>query len=745
MERLKGPFEGRRRWRAREPKKERPAGTRVLTIAASLRALIILMFGVLLIQLINLQVIRGEEFKEQSEINAIREVPVPAARGLIFDRNGLQLVDNSATFSAAIVPGDLPDRGKAAVYRTLSEILGVSVAEIEERVVESIEIQGEYSPAVIKSNLDHDTALILMELEPHSPGMRVLVEPSRNYLSGDLLSHIMGYVGPINAEEYAELSEEGYLYQDHLGKTGVEYSYEDVLRGNAGSKLVEVDAAGRELKVISERRPIDGQNVVLTIDLKLQQDVTNILQQYVDQGENAAAAVMDIRTGELLALQSLPTYDGNVFSGAISQDELDALINDPARPLVNHAISERYAPGSTFKTIVAAGALQEGVATPDTKITSSSYITVENEFDPNVVYVYPDWAPLGELDLYGGLAMSSNVYFYYLAGGKADEDFGGLGEERLARYARAFGLGEPTGIDIPGETGGLVPDARWKQEQIGEVWSLGDTYNFGIGQGYLATTPIQMLDVAAAIANGGELLEPRVVKEFQDSLGNTLEPLGTSIRDDVTVDANHLAVIRQAMRQSVTDGVARNANATRAQVAGKTGTAEFGDIATNDESLDTHGWFIGFAPYDDPQIAVVVFVQNGSGGDDASPAAARIFDAYFSLEDPEATPVPTETPDPDAPAPTDEPQPDLPTPDPDSPFTPAPAPINPTPAPTAEPTAAPTPPPSPEPTPEPTPPPTEPPPEPTEPPPEPDPTEAAPAGTSEPVAAIFDRMWRAIS
>jgi penicillin-binding protein 2 len=591
--------------------------------------MIILMFGALILQLINLQIIRGDEFKQRAEINALREIPLPSSRGLIFDRNGQPVVQNSARFSAAILPGDLPDRGEAAVYRRVSSVLGVPTEEIDRRVREGIDSQGEYSPAVIKEDIDRDAALVLMELAPHAPGLQVITEPSRRYLSGSLLSHVLGYTGPISAEEHAELQDAGYLMQDFIGKTGVEAQYETELRGKPGKKLIEVDAAGRELKVISERRPIDGSNLVLSIDLDLQRKAAEVLNEYARGSDTAAAAVMDVKTGELLAMVSQPGFDNNVFSGPLSDDTLASLVDSPGKPLVNHLIADRYAPGSTFKTIVGAAALQEGVAAPWTTITSRGYITVENEFDPNVVYVYPDWATLGALDFYGGIAMSSNVYFYYLAGGKPDEGFRGLGEDKVAEYARMFGFGEPTGVDLPGESPGLVPDAAWKDESIGEPWTLGDTYNFGIGQGYVAATPLQVLTAALAIANGGDLVTPRVVKELQDSRGKTLESNEAELRKEVPIADEHLGTLRAAMRRSVTDGVARHAAIAGVEVAGKTGTAEFGPRLTNGK-YETHGWFVGFAPYNDPQIAIVVFVQRGSGGDDASPAAAKILDFYFN-------------------------------------------------------------------------------------------------------------------
>ncbi len=515
-----GPFRERRRWRSAKPKVERDRTRGSPAAFAILRALIILMFGALILQLVNLQVLRGAEFKERAEINALREVPLPAARGLISDRNGQPLVENSARFSAAILPGDLPERGEASVYRLLSGVTGVPVEEIDKKVREGVKARGD----------------VLQELAPHAAGLQVITEPSRLYLSGSLLSHVLGYVGPISPEEYTELQDNEYLLRDFIGKTGIESTYESALRGKPGKKLIEVDSTGRELKVISERRPIDGSNLQLSIDLDLQRKTAEVLNEYAAGSDNAAAAVMDVKTGELLAMVSSPGFDNNVFSGPLSDQDLAALVDSPGKPLVNHLVADRYPPGSTFKTIVGAGALQEGVAAPWTTITSRGYITVENEFDPNVVYVYPDWASLGPLDFYGGIAMSSNVYFYYLAGGKADEGFKGLGEEKVAEYARAFGFGEPTGVDLPGESSGLVPDAAWKESTIGEPWTLGDTYNYGIGQGYVAATPLQVLTAISAVANGGELLTPRIVKDFQDSRGrgsggNDASPAAAKILD----------------------------------------------------------------------------------------------------------------------------------------------------------------------------------------------------------------------
>jgi len=626
-----GFFGGARRWRSQKPRRREDAHTPGRKFLL-LHILIVLLFGILTIQLVRMQVFQADDYQAQAENNRLRELQVLPARGLIYDRNydrEQPLVENVASYSAVIVPADLPAKEEAAVFGRLEDLLDIPAEEIAERVRERREDSDPYEALVIKDELDRDTALILKELSSYLPGVDLQVEARRNYLYGELTAHILGYVGRISAEEYAALKDDGYIFNDQLGKTGIELVHEDILRGEPGKKLMEVDAGGRQQDVLDSQASQPGQNIVLTIDLGLQQKTADVLREFMGASDNAAAVVMDVRTGEILAMVSLPTYDNNIFSETLGEEELDALLSEPGKPLVNHTIAEMYPPGSSFKPITGLAALQEGVATPSTTIVSHGYITVPNQYDPSIVYVFHDWAALGSLDFYGGISWSSDVYFYYLAGGKQDEGFQGLGEERLARYARSFGLGEPTGVGLPGESAGLVPDARWKERTVNEMWYVGDTYNFGIGQGYLAVTPLQLLDAVVAIANGGELLRPQLVKEIRDFHDHVVATFGKEVRRLLPVDQEYLAVVREAMRQSVSTGVAQSGQVPGLAVAGKTGTAEFGTPGEG-EGYETHGWFVGFAPYEDPEIAVVVFVQRGGGGQNAAPAAARIFDYYFN-------------------------------------------------------------------------------------------------------------------
>ena len=620
-------FPKENRWRTPRLKRNTPTGNRMTrSVFLAVRSLTILLFLILTVQLVRLQVIQGEDYKELAVNNALREVPTAASRGLIYDREGRPLVQNVARYSVAIVPGNLPERGDISVYRRVSEVIGMPPEEIQNIVAEHVKKENVFSPVVIKSDLSQETALVLRELEPHLPGVRLLAEATRYYLDSALMAHILGYVGAISEEEYAALKEKGYILQDRVGKAGVELVYEDLLRGTPGRKLIEVDSAGRERAIISEKPAVDGSSISLTIDLDLQRKLRELLTSVKTSSENVAGAVMDVHSGEILAMVSLPEYDNNIFSSAISSEDLEALINAPGNPLVDHTISEMYPPGSTFKTVVGSAALQEGIATPSTTIVSRGSITVPNQYVPGDYFVFRDWAALGALDFYGGLAMSSDVYFYHLAGGY--EGFKGLGVQRVADYARAFGLGEPTGIDLPGESAGIIPDPAWKEANIGEDWVLGDTYNMAIGQGFVAMTPLQLLTVAATVANRGEVLQPHLLREARNTHGDLTAQGQKVVRKNVPVDPAFLDVVARGMRQSVTAGVASNAAVRDLAVAAKTGTAEFGERRP-DGSYATHGWVMGFAPAADPQVAFVVFFQRGGGGSDAAPTAARMMDYMF--------------------------------------------------------------------------------------------------------------------
>jgi penicillin-binding protein 2 len=595
--------------------------------------LVVFLFGVLTLQLARMQLVNGETYEQRAETNRLRIEPILPSRGLIYDSTGKPLVENVPSYAAAVVAADIPAGRETEISVALQELTGVPAGDIEQTITEREDSNDPFTPATIKDNLTQETAFAIREKLADLPGVRVVVEPQRHYLDNGLLAHILGFVGPVYQEDYAALAPAGYQLNDRVGKAGVEYTYESLLRGSTGSRAVETDASGREIQVLDQTPATPGLNVVLSIDEDLQQHVADILRAGMGASLNAAAVIVDVHTGDILSMVSLPSYDSNIFTGEVDQNALNQLAADPAKPMLNHAISEMYAPGSTFKQITGLASLQEGVANAGTQITSNGYIQVRSEFDPNTVYTFKDWrSDLGTMNFYRGLAMSSDVYFYYLAGGYSENGkqlFKGLGATKLAEWARRFGLGEETGIDLPGESTGLVPDPTWKEETVGEPWLLGDTYNFGIGQGYVNATPLQMALVTAAVANGGDVLAPHVVKELKDGDGNTVQIARQNVRRNLNVDPRNLNILREAMRQSVADGAAVNAQVRNVQVAGKTGTAEFGEQRP-DGSYKEHGWFTGFAPFNDPEIAVVVFMEQGNGGGTAAPTAAKILDYYFN-------------------------------------------------------------------------------------------------------------------
>ena len=600
---------------------------------------VVVVFGVLSLRLLNMQVIGGSEYRLQAEGNRLRVVSSVPPRGLIVDRIGRPLVANMPVFSAVVIPADLPRDRQGEVLQSLQSLLGVPSYALEAKIGRIRRSVDPAQPVLVKSELDHETALILAERRRTLPGVEVRYETTRVYDYGDYLGHVLGYAGRMSEDELAEYLALGYSTAERVGKAGLELSYEAVLRGTPGRRQVEVDATGKEVRTIAAEVAKPGANLVLSIDAELQKAVTRIVKDSIGGllSSKVVALVMDVRTGELLAQVSLPSYDNNLFSHQVDDEAFAALLSDPNKPLLDHSISEKFAPGSTFKQITGIAALQEGIATTRTTITSKGTLLVPRDFDPSVKDSFPDWHPnLGTLDFYRGVAMSSDIYFYCLSGGHcAPEVETGLGSAEIARYARMFGLGELTGIDLPGETDGLVGDAEWLQRvtQGRQQWYTGDTFFLGIGQGYIEATPLQIVRMTATIANGGLLMKPKVVREVRDADGNVLVPAGPNVIRRVAVDPKNLETMRLAMRLAISEGTANKAAVPGVSVAGKTGTAEFGTrlgAGSIYGRYREHGWFVGFAPYENPEIAVVVFNEEGSGANTAAPTAGRIMDYYFN-------------------------------------------------------------------------------------------------------------------
>lgn len=632
-------FTRRRRWRSekrRNPESPRGPGRRVLALYAA----VFVTFAVLGVRLLYMQVLGGDQYRLRAEDNRIRIDRTAPERGLIYDRTGRLLVNNVPVFKVEVVPAAVPVEREREVFEALQMLLGVPVYQIEQKVAARRHSNDPFQPVVLKTEVDLQTAYILKERRLSLPGVDVREDMTRVYQYGDELGHILGYTGRITEDEVQEYRGKGYLVSERVGKAGVELSYESLLHGATGRIQQEVDATGKTVRAIAEEAPHRGANLTLTIDAELQKAVHGILADSIagTDARKAVAIVMDVRTGELLASASLPTYNNNMFSYPVDEDAYAKLLNNPNKPLLDHSIAEKFAPGSTFKQVTGIAALQEGVATTRTTIVSKGSLQVERDYDRSQSDSFPDWHPnLGALDFYHGVGMSSDVYFYCLAGGHCPQ-YGvpdGLGNEKLARYARMFGFGELTGIDLPNETEGLVGDAEWlsRMSKGKEQWYTADTFYMGIGQGYIEASPLQVLRLTATIANGGALLRPRVVREVRDADGAVIKPNAPEVIRRVAVDQKNLQVMRDAMRIAVTEGTADKAAVPGVSIAAKTGTAEFGQsigAGYTYGKYKTHGWVVAFGPFENPEVAVVVFQEEGSGATTAAPTASRILNYYFN-------------------------------------------------------------------------------------------------------------------
>jgi len=462
---------------------------------------------------------------------------------------------------------------------------------------------------------------------------------------------VIGYVGCVPRERVKEYISRGYDPNDKVGLTGVELTFEDQLHGTKGRKHIEVDAAGREVRTLGyPLEPKPGNNLILTIDLDLQRAVEAALRKGMEGvgSESGVAIAMNPQSGEILALVSLPSYDNNLFASGISPEDYARLSSDPHRPLVNHAISGQYPPGSAIKPMLAAAGLEEGVIDRRTKLVCEGTLLLPNKYfpdNPELAQPFRCWIEKygrghGPLDVVEAIAHSCDIFFYQVGGGF--EDFEGLGLERLAEYARLFGLGEETGIDLAGESVGLVPSKQWKRLNYHESWTTGDTYNVSIGQGFILVTPLQMLNLTAAIANGGTLYRPQIVYQVVDAEGRVMRPFSPQVIRRIPISKENLAIVREGMQAAVDWGTARRAKLEGVTVAGKTGTAEYPGPRDEEGNLPTHAWFIAFAPVEDPQIALVVFIEGGgSGAEIAVPVAAEILRYYFDLPEPAPTTTPT--------------------------------------------------------------------------------------------------------
>lgn len=738
-----------------------------------LRIFIIVILGLLLYRVWWLQQTQGPELLARAEDNRLAVLRTDAPRGVIFDRHGDQLAVNLPSFNVTITPAFLPRNPdeRQAVFERLSLLTGVPVTNTVQQealaeaanpelvgtysrlaeiygapVNETLDLAGvvprlpdsieaivqehsfaQYVPAAIKAGIPITLAYKIEQESIFLPGVRVLQEPLRYYPSGEFTSHILGYMGPIPNESWLDIP--GYERDDRVGWAGLESSMEFELAGRKGERRIEQDSTGRELRQIGvANEPTAGLNMHLTLDLDLQEKGYAILEKYMELNrqtprvdeitgertlpeiEQAALVALNPQTGEILAMVNVPKFDNNRFGTEVPVDYYLRLARDDYTPLVNHAVSGTYPPGSTFKLVPASAALQEGIVSQSRLLRAPGSIEIPNRFAPNdpgraqtfVCWIFP--GEHGFMNMITGIANSCDIYFYKISGGfDQDGEFvEGLGINRIARYARQFGFGRVQGIELPLEApGNLPPNRNWKAQTYGEPWSTGDDYNLGIGQGFLTATPLQVAQMAAVVANGGFLYRPTIIHHMTDENGNVVfvddrsqvilrahpgrdgevvlldgdgNPLEGAppvnvqfdengeyifqpeVIDSVDVDREYLEIVAEGMRRVNQEGGTAVTyvdwlDEFGITTAGKTGTAEFCDNIAIERGwcrfediarrrvLPTHAWYVGYAPFENPEIVVAAFVFNGGEGSQwAAPIVREFMAAYFQVDEYAAEP-----------------------------------------------------------------------------------------------------------
>jgi penicillin-binding protein 2 len=582
--------------------------------------LILAFFG-LVIRLGVLQVVHGERYTFLSENNRIRIKRVPGTRGMILDRQGELMVDSRPSFDLLFVPEDA--QNPESTLRRLANYLGRAETDLI-TVFEENKNRAAFDEIVLGKDVDWATVVAVETHQLDLPGVTLRVRPRRSYADGPMAAHVLGYLGEIGPKQLKSFKEQGYWPGDEIGQYGLEKKWEGVLKGQSGGQQVEVDALGRRVRVLHEVIDVPGYTVHLTLDRQLQQTAFEALQ-----GKEGTIVALDVNSGAILAMVSTPAFDPNVFARGIKSEEWRALIKDRLRPLNNRAIQGQYPPGSTFKIIMAIAGLEEGVMDPDARISDPGYFPFGNRH-------FRDWKKGGHgmVDLHKAIVESCDTYFYQL--GQR------LGVDKIAKYARAFGLGEKTGAFLDDEKSGLVPDTAWKRKRFRQPWYPGETPSVAIGQGYLTTTPLQLANMMAAVANGGTLYRPRIVDKIESVDGLTVREYSAEKIRTIDLKPQTLRRVRQALADVVsgTGGTGRAARSSAVTVAGKTGTAQVIEMKgayLKSEQLSyfnrDHAWFVAYAPVENPQIALVALVEHGGhGGSAAAPLAKKVFEKYMELQ-----------------------------------------------------------------------------------------------------------------
>ena len=572
-----------------------------------LAVVIVLIFGILLIRAWQVQVYRGADYRSMAENNRVRLVQIPPARGFLYDRTGQLLVNNAPSFNLYLDLEDIPDL--EAVLKRISGLIRNS----EPDMLQTIR-RGRSAFPLRSLKISRDLTLQeVARIEGHRldlPGVRIEAEAKRHYLHGELAAHLIGHVGEVTERQLNQGIYSPDMTGTVVGQYGVEKTYDAWLRGQSGQKRIEVDAQGHPHRAIGIREPVRGNDLTLTIDLRLQRKAEQALS-----GQSGTIIAMDPWTGEILALVSRPAFDPNLLSGLLTPADWQELLDDPRHVLNNRAIQGLYPPGSIFKLVVAATVLERGEPEPQSTVQCEGGLQLGDRF-------FRDWKKGGHgtMDLHQALVESCDVFFYQ-AGSQ-------LGVDTIAEYARSLGLGQKTGIPLASEKTGLVPSTDWKKKVKGERWYAGETFAVAIGQGYLTVTPIQMAVMTSALATRGYQYQPKIIRDDSPPILN----------DQIPFSPATFRALHRSLRSAVTEdrGTARAARSEQIEIAGKTGTAQvvgYESQAELPKSLEDHAWFVAMAPLEDPEIVVVVLIENGgSGGTVAAPVAREIIEEFFQNE-----------------------------------------------------------------------------------------------------------------
>ncbi len=575
---------------------------------------IILIFSIFLLRLWQLQVLEGKRYRSTSESNKIKALNIAAPRGIIYDRNGRALVKNGPYYSASLIPGAAPDIDTG----TLSSLLDMEEEDLMDKLARDVP---PFEAIKLKEGIAFDEVAFIEARRSDFPGLIIETEVTRHYVYGNVGAHVVGYLGMPGPEKLKVFKNSGIPPDAFTGKWGIEALYDEKLTGIPGKRYIEVDALGRQLKLIREEPPLKGENVHISLDIDLQKKIEESFA-----GRVGAAVAIDPSSGEVLSLVSLPSFNPNLFSRGISAADWNALNRDPYHPFLNRAMQSQYPPGSVFKIVVATAALEEGILPEDFKVKCRGAIRYGK-------WTFRCWKRSGHgtVDLHKAIVESCDIFFYQV--GKL------LGIDKIAEYAQRFGLGMHTGMELVSEKVGFLPTTAWKERALKKPWYVGETFHAAIGQGYVLTTPFQQAMLITALANDGVIRRPTAIKEAE----------ATEVLRRILLRQDTLDTVKEALKGVVNEKKGTAYWGARSKdfiISGKTGTSQVvreregrkkGEEIP--EKLRDHSWFVSFAPYEQPKIAMSVFVEHGGHGSSAAaPIAKKAIEYYLSKMEKEIDP-----------------------------------------------------------------------------------------------------------